>query len=108
MRGVHPSTAALCGLTSLPSPRRTLPARVQLAPALSTPPRCSPTFPLRPVAPPLSLPPPQASPQVGVMVRELRCEMDRLLGAKIASPDMELGGSKLVEAVEGLLSTDGF
>lgn len=50
----------------------------------------------------------KASPQVGVMVRELRGEMDRLLGAKIAAPDMELGGSKLVEAVEGLLSTDGF
>lgn len=62
---------------------------------------------LPPTAPcPLHLP--QASPQVGVMVRELRGEMDRLLGAKIAAPDMELGGSKLVEAVEGLLSTDGF
>ncbi|PNH02429.1 hypothetical protein TSOC_011593 [Tetrabaena socialis] len=45
---------------------------------------------------------------VGVMVRELRSEMDRLLGAKIDDPELELGTNRIVAAVEQLLSTDGF
>ena len=54
------------------------------------------------------LTPAQAAANVGVMVRELRSEMDRLLGAKIQDPELDLGSNKIVAAVEELLSTDGF
>ncbi|GIL84569.1 hypothetical protein Vretifemale_13233, partial [Volvox reticuliferus] len=50
----------------------------------------------------------KASAQVGVMVRQLRDEMDRLLGAKISDPELPLEADPLVVAVEQLLSSDGF
>ncbi|GIL66003.1 hypothetical protein Vafri_19646 [Volvox africanus] len=50
----------------------------------------------------------KASAQVGVMVRQLRDEMDRLLGAKINDPELPLETDPLVLAVEQLLSSDGF
>ncbi|EFJ42064.1 hypothetical protein VOLCADRAFT_119557, partial [Volvox carteri f. nagariensis] len=50
----------------------------------------------------------KAAAQVGVMVRQLRGEMDRLLGAKINDPELRLGSDPIVAAVEQLLSTDGF
>ncbi|KAG2486676.1 hypothetical protein HYH03_014607 [Edaphochlamys debaryana] len=50
----------------------------------------------------------KAAATVGVMVRELRAEMDRLLAAKIADPDLELSSYGVVAAVEELLSSDGF
>ncbi|KXZ49867.1 hypothetical protein GPECTOR_19g318 [Gonium pectorale] len=50
----------------------------------------------------------KAAPTVGVMVREMRSELDRLLGAKIADPGLPLASNRIVAAVEELLSTDGF
>jgi ATP-dependent RNA helicase DHX57 len=46
--------------------------------------------------------------RIGVLVRELRIELARLLGKKIEDPGLEISKSKLIDAMHHLLSTDGF
>ena len=50
----------------------------------------------------------KAPARIGVLVRELRCEVARLLGEKIENPTLNIAGSKLIDAMHHLLSTDGF
>lgn len=50
----------------------------------------------------------KAPARIGVLVRELRREVSRLLEEKIENPTKEIAGSKLVDAMHHLLSTDGF
>lgn len=50
----------------------------------------------------------KAPARIGVLVRELRCEVARLLDEKINDPSMNIAGSKLIDAMHHLLSTDGF
>ena len=46
--------------------------------------------------------------RIGVLVRELRVELARLLERKIEDPALEISKSKLIDAMHHLLSTDGF
>ena len=50
----------------------------------------------------------KAPARIGVLVRELRSEVARLLDEKIEDPTMNIAGSKLIDAMHHLLSTDGF
>lgn len=50
----------------------------------------------------------KAPASMGVLVRQLRAELDRELLLKIADPDFDLAGSKVVAAMMELLSSDGF
>ena len=46
--------------------------------------------------------------QIPPQVKELRLEIDQLLLQKIQNPEFDLSRSKAVEALHGLLATDGF
>lgn len=48
-----------------------------------------------------------APPKVGVLVRELRQLLDRLLAAKLEDPALELAAHPVVRAATELLRTDG-
>lgn len=50
----------------------------------------------------------KAPARIAVLVRELRAEVGALLGRKVTDPGLDLGGSRVVEAMHHLLSTDGF
>lgn len=50
----------------------------------------------------------KAPGRIAVLVRELRAEAAALLQRKIEDPSLELGRSRVVEAMHHLLSTDGF
>ena len=41
-------------------------------------------------------------------VKQLRAEIDRLLLQKIEDPCLDLSKSKAIDALHGLLATDGF
>ena len=51
---------------------------------------------------------PRCSACCAVLVRELRNEVSRLLAAKVADPSLDLGRSRVVEAMHHLLASDGF
>jgi len=50
----------------------------------------------------------KAPARIAVLVRELRAEVAALLGRKVIDPGLDLGTSRVVEAMHHLLSTDGF
>lgn len=72
------------------------------------PPRADPCVALPPLPFAPSLEPVLLSSCAAVLVRELRNEVSRLLAAKVRDPSLELGASKVVEAMHHLLSSDGF
>lgn len=49
-----------------------------------------------------------APPHVGVLIKELRQELELLLAAKVAQPGLELSQDRAVGVVMQLLSGDGF
>jgi ATP-dependent RNA helicase DHX57 len=50
----------------------------------------------------------KAPARIAVLVRELRAEVAALLGKKVVDPGLDVGRSRVVEAMHHLLSTDGF
>lgn len=48
-----------------------------------------------------------APARVGVLVRELRKELEALLASKVASPGLDLADSPVIEAILLLLRTNG-
>ena len=50
----------------------------------------------------------RAPARIAVLVRELRAEVAALLGRKVTDPGLDIGASRVVEAMHHLLSTDGF
>jgi ATP-dependent RNA helicase DHX57 len=50
----------------------------------------------------------RAPARIAVLVRELRAEVAALLGRKVVDPGLDVGSSRVVEAMHHLLSTDGF
>ena len=50
----------------------------------------------------------KAPARIGVLVRELRAELARLLAQKIEDPQTDMSQSKLIDAMHQLLSSDGF
>ena len=50
----------------------------------------------------------KAPGRIAVLVKELRSEVASLLARKIQDPKLDLTGSKVIEALHHLLSTDGF
>lgn len=50
----------------------------------------------------------QLTLRVGMQLKELRREIDRLLLKKLEDPGYDLGSSKAVAALHQLLATDGF
>jgi ATP-dependent RNA helicase DHX57 len=50
----------------------------------------------------------KAPARIAVLVRELRREVAALLAKKVAAPGLDLGGSRVVEAMQHLLGSDGF
>ncbi len=49
-----------------------------------------------------------APARIGVLVRELRGAVERLLLAKLEDPGLALAGHRVVDAMHALLETDGF
>ncbi len=50
----------------------------------------------------------KAPARIGVLVRELRAELDRLLLQKVADPSFDLKSCKAVDVCRSLLASDGF
>lgn len=50
----------------------------------------------------------KAPARIGVLVRELRAELARLLARKIEDPQTDMSQSKLIDAMHQLLRSDGF
>jgi len=50
----------------------------------------------------------KAPARIAVLVRELRREVAALLERKVEDPELDVGASRVVEAMHHLLSTDGF
>ena len=50
----------------------------------------------------------KAPSRIGVLVRELRTELDRLLLRKVAEPEFDLNSCKAIDVCRSLLASDGF
>ncbi len=50
----------------------------------------------------------KAPTRIGVLVRELRAELDTLLLRKVAEPGLDLNSSKVITVCRSLLASDGF
>lgn len=50
----------------------------------------------------------KAPSRIGVLVRELRVELDRLLLCKVADPGFDLNSCKAIGVCRSLLASDGF
>jgi ATP-dependent RNA helicase DHX57 len=50
----------------------------------------------------------QAPPNVGVLIKVLRQELDAVLAAKITNPGLDVHSNKCVSVIMSLLATDGF